>query len=515
MDGTKSVECYCTKCLNELSELNSVPSVSNSIVDNILKAKVSSEVSVNNIVPSIPLSVSHGLPASGGASDSDEDILGDYRRNSSTQADFLDIPGNFLSCTPVMSESEIESDSAPIRKASNSKGLDPKSADNDVASAVLVALERVNELTEKLISFEEVMVSTNNRLESIEALINTSEPDKSGSVPKVPIKSKSKLDRVEFERDRQLKVMLEELLNKNKNKCKSIAVDSEDEPADEVCNLKSMKSKMSSMKKEEAKLRLASRLRQAGNNFPAEADSSASSESGNESDAKSVSCKTKSKVKSGARIRLRPVVKTELWPHTIANEQDGGNVSSEDIFRSKFMSCFTYIMATCEGKEAAGRQILLHAIFLVLEYLPWTEARTFHNLVMVKLEQGRIRWSADFMELADQHIEKKVRESLRNKPQPASSTSGYRAGNRGFRSGRGSFRGQNSGTGNYNSGSEGRRGFVYCKQWNEGTCSYGVGCKRWHVCSVCGQAGKLGEAHKSSSSDCPNSRRGGQGAETR
>ena len=33
----------------------------------------------------------------------------------------------------------------------------------------------------------------------------------------------------------------------------------------------------------------------------------------------------------GAKIRKRPVIKTELWPHIIANEDDGDEVTSEDI----------------------------------------------------------------------------------------------------------------------------------------------------------------------------------------
>lgn len=73
-------------------------------------------------------------------------------------------------------------------------------------------------------------------------------------------------------------------------------------------------------------------------------------------------CKRR-RVKSGEKVKQRPVVRTELWPHTIANEDDGEDVTSEDISLSKFLSCFTYIMThCCETKtEAAGRAILLHA----------------------------------------------------------------------------------------------------------------------------------------------------------
>ena len=79
-------------------------------------------------------------------------------------------------------------------------------------------------------------------------------------------------------------------------------------------------------------------------------------------------------MKSGAKIQKRPVIKTELWPHTIANEDDGENITSENINLSKFLSCFTYIVTCCGGVESRGRSALLHAVTTVLEYLQWTDA---------------------------------------------------------------------------------------------------------------------------------------------
>ena len=66
----------------------------------------------------------------------------------------------------------------------------------------------------------------------------------------------------------------------------------------------------------------------------------------------------RSKVKSGAVIKKRAVVKTELWPHTIANEEDGENISIEDISLSKFFSCFTFIMINC----AKPKEVIVEAI---------------------------------------------------------------------------------------------------------------------------------------------------------
>ena len=170
---------------------------------------------------------------------------------------------------------------------------------------------------------------------------------------------------------------------------------------------------MTRKQKEESRLRTAARLGQAGASFPAEVDSSSSSGSGNESDVRVVK-KSRKKVKSGAKVRQRSVVKTEL--------------------------CFAYIMNTCEDKqEASGRSVLHYAMSSMLEYLPWAEIRTFHNLVMVKIEQGRFGWDADFVAHSKEFIDKKLRLTLRQKVQ-SSGNSGNRGGYR------------SSGRGGYNSG---------------------------------------------------------------
>ena len=106
--------------------------------------------------------------------------------------------------------------------------------------------------------------------------------------------------------------------------------------------------------------------------------------------------KHRHKVKSGAKVKQRPVVRTELWPHTIANEEDGEEVTSENIGLSRFLSCFTFIMTNCGRREAAGRAEFLHAITNVLECLPWSDARAFHNMIMVRLEQDRVDWLKTF-----------------------------------------------------------------------------------------------------------------------
>ena len=84
-------------------------------------------------------------------------------------------------------------------------------------------------------------------------------------------------------------------------------------------------------------------LKDVGGSFAEESEYSYSSESGKESDA-SRRPKQRRKVRSGAKIKKRPVIKTELWPHTVANEEDGDDVSSEDISLARFFSCYTFIM---------------------------------------------------------------------------------------------------------------------------------------------------------------------------
>lgn len=152
----------------------------------------------------------------------------------------------------------------------------------------------------------------------------------------------------------------------------------------------------------------------------------------------------------------------------------------------------------CETKtEAAGRAILLHAVSTVLECLPWAEARSFHNLVMVKVEQDRINWSTDFSALADKFLDKKVRMNLRTRASPAGNNSYY--SNRNTSSGK--DLGNSSLRNNYDSiNSQTLHSFI-CKQWNAGSCSYGVKCRRWHTCWSCAELGKLGEPHKAFTHD--------------
>ena len=165
------------------------------------------------------------------------------------------------------------------------------------------------------------------------------------------------------------------------------------------------------------------------------------------------------------------------------------DATSNTISLAKFLSCFTYIMANCEDPvEASGRAHLLHAVSLVWEYLPWSDARAFHNLVMLKIEQGVMSWLSEFSALANQFIDKKIRQSHKEK-----SKSSY--------SNRNSFCSFGKGFGGHTNRDNYWRSSTYfnvCKQWNQGTCSFGDRCRRKHVCWKCYEDGKKDEQHKSS-----------------
>ena len=259
--------------------------------------------------------------------------------------------------------------------------------------------------------------------------------------------------------------------------------------------------------KEDCSATLEAMLKKAGGTFPEEdfssnSSSSSSSSSGTDTSEVKVKRRHKKHIKSGAKVKKRPVVQTELWPHTIANEEDGEEVTSEDINLAKFLSCFTQIMNDCESStEATGRSTLLHAVTTVLGCQPWAEARTFHNLVMTKIEQGKINWKANFSILAKQFIEKKVWNNLRASSArgTASGSGTYSKASSGYRRAP-EFGGR--GYGNYPSQGQvsgNQAGSMICRQFNRGSCSYGERCKRWHVCLSCAEAGKIGERHTASS----------------
>ena len=435
------------------------------------------------------------------------------RRSSSTTTAFLDLPGNFFSATSLASmgisdsEPEVNNKSYSVNKTGGAAGFSgnsaftpesPLPADDGLTAAILAMCQDMRVLSAKVDSMSdrlENLEARNSAESGVESSNRLSSHGVEQSVKqKVSVGSKSttKMGRVEFEKGRTEKVVLEKLKDRKKEQTKSESEVSSEEEQDS----QGVKKKLSRKKRDEARRRAAAVLKKAGATFPEEEDIS-SNNSGTESEVyfnPRQSKKSKRSVKSGAKVRCRPVVKTELWPHTIANEDDGDNSTSDNISLAKFLACYTYIMISCEESEASGRALLLHAVCSVLEYLPWADTRAFHNLIMTKVEQDRISWDDDFTDLAKEFIDKKVRQSLRVKSQPAGATSGSRNNFRPF--GKGFGYPQRSPYGQGGNNNPNSTYTVVCKNWNQGTCAYGDRCRRRHVCWTCHENGKT-EHHKS------------------
>ena len=434
---------------------------------------------------------------------------GREQRISSTREDFLDLEGNYLSCgssSTVEDMSGTDTDGgAGLPILCNVCGIGENNNCAECARvnelpmgrALMAALGKIDSLSSKFNSLCEVVMEQNSRLSQLEVNKSDSESgsDQAKALPSkgaIP-KNKSKKKVVDEEKDRLHVVVQDHLRSMKKGKEKT---EREDISQEELLISDLLKT-MQKGDKKKCSSRVKAILKDVGGILSDDEadDGSSDSSSGKESDASSRR-RTKKKVKSGAKIKRRPVIKTELWPHTMAYEEDGIEVSCEEISLSKFYSCFTLIMAGCEGEELSGRSALLRAVSMVLDVMPWPEARIFHNLTMVKIEQGKIDWKHKFSLLANEFVNKKVRQNLRAKA--------YAPGG-GF-SGRGNsaFRGTGRGAGNYH-GNRGQAGSnrpfnVVCWQWNNGNCTYGERCRRMHCCRICADKGKWGELHTASSS---------------
>ena len=455
-------------------------------------------------------------------SDGGEGVRLDY---SSTRLDFLDLEGSFLSVSPanhtntsIMPNSDTDSRVLNVAECACTEGnlceqcnvsesgaANPTSEIMDLVSSVREALGKMDKIANEVSALKVGLQATNVRLGELEAASGRSSVGESSANErrhsgKQKVKVKDKKSSVDAEKERTCGLMKEKLRDRRK----AAGAQQEAAPSsDEDINLQVLKKKMTKKQRQECGCKVAACLKASGAVFPQEEYSTCgNSDASGEDSEYGAGCKSRRKVKSGAKISKRPVVQTELWPHTIANEEDGEELSSEDIGLAKFLSCFSYILVNCGRAEAAGRAVLFQAISSVLECLPWADARAFHNLVMLKIEQGRIDWSENFLTLADKFLDRRVRLNLRSKGSSAGSSAPRGSFNRGV------SRGSGSSSNNFNSSSSSSRfstnrsrplNAVICHQWNTGTCSYGDNCKRWHVCLYCAEGGKLGEPHKSSS----------------
>ena len=361
------------------------------------------------------------------------------RHRSSTRYDFLNSKEPFLSVstsvrtdTSDMPSSESEADgnttmlkvckcpvgrSCPQCAASGGIGEPGQSESSQMMTLMDKMISKLDKMSREVSSLKGIVNEYGDRLALVEnkgsdnSDGNESSISQKGGTRKKkkasgPVKDKSKKVRMAEDKQRQLEVLFDKMEDKGQKDTESDA-EGEESSEDEL-NVRKVKKKLSSKQRKKCEKKVAAILGDIGSNFPDEEDSpSAADSSGTDSELEDKKSKSR-RVKSGAKVKKRPVVRTELWPHTIANEDDGDDVTSENISLAKFLSCFAYIMITCEKAEAAGRPVLLYAVTSVLECLPWSEARTFHNMVMTKIEQGRIDWATDFTELAESFLNKKV-----------------------------------------------------------------------------------------------------------
>lgn len=277
----------------------------------------------------------------------------------------------------------------------------------DLNKSILDALSQIKDLTIKVNSMHKGIMITNNRLYELEEHLS----DHSGTENEQDNKSDKKKAKVNRKKDTNKKGMGREArLHKQNIRSSgdigsSTATDGEAEFQDntKVAKKKKVKKKKVSRKNDSC---------MTSSSQDEDSFSNISTSSIGYNCCKK-SCVSK-KIKSGAFIKKRPVLKAELWPHTVCNEEETEEVDSNSISLTKFFTYFTLIMINYSSKaESLGRTHLLHAVRIVLEYLPWAEARSFHNMLMVKIEQGRLNWSTNFGRLANEFVDKRVRKNLK------------------------------------------------------------------------------------------------------
>ena len=132
--------------------------------------------------------------------------------------------------------------------------------------------------------------------------------------------AKDKKDRIEEEKARGLKVMRDQLRDRGRTDSTSQA-EGNGSAASSIFELGDVWKKMSKKQKKVCEQKVSGRISQVGAVFQTEESStsgSSSSSSGTNSDSGSrrrSSSRSRRKVKSGAKLIKRPVIRTELWPH--------------------------------------------------------------------------------------------------------------------------------------------------------------------------------------------------------
>ena len=145
--------------------------------------------------------------------------------------------------------------------------------------------------------------------------------------------AKDRKSRMEEEKDRGLVVVKQKLRDKEKLGSAS-QTEGETSAVSSIFGLGGRRKKRAKKQKKVRDEKVASRTGLAGEFFPVEYSSSSGSsyysctdsESDRSRDSQSSRRRRRSRmVKSGAKLIKRPVIRTELWPHTVANEEEGGS----------------------------------------------------------------------------------------------------------------------------------------------------------------------------------------------
>ena len=101
--------------------------------------------------------------------------------------------------------------------------------------------------------------------------------------------------------------------------------------------------------------------------------------------------------------------------------------------------------------------------------------------------------------LADQFLDKKVRQNLRSKNTASGSGYPQKSGGKSFGKGFSSSSSRQRYGNNFSNSNKSKSLYaLLCKQWNDGNCTFGDRCKKWHICWTCAENGKMGEQYKAS-----------------
>ena len=206
-------------------------------------------------------------------------------------------------------------------------------------------MEQIGLLTSQMGIMQKTIIEQGRKINAIED--SGQESCRSRSKSKTGGKSGNKISRVDEERERQFKLLVDSDKNNSDDKSEGESGDASDGQ-----DMKGIRKKMTKKQRDKCSARVSKVLRKSETTYP-EDDYETTESSGKDSDG---GCKHSraNKVRSGAKVKKRPVKRRETWPHTIANEEDGDELTHENIGLAKFFTCYTHIQVRCRGVKARG-----------------------------------------------------------------------------------------------------------------------------------------------------------------